>query len=141
MFVSTYRTFKFAWQSFFRNIWLSIATVIILVLTLFSITIVAGVNVIAEKAIESVQDKIDVSVYFKSNVEEKEILNVRYRLEELSQVKLVTYVSKEEALEKFKAKHSDNPVILESLDQLEENPLSATLIVKLIQLMIIRLSC
>lgn len=130
MFVFTFRTIKFAFQSFFRNFWLSVVTIIILVLTIFSVTTVAGINYIAEKAIESVKDKIDVSVYFKPEVESGEVINVRYRLEELSTVKEVTYVSREEALDKFKEKHKDDPVILESIDQLEENPLSATLIIK-----------
>lgn len=130
MLVFFYRTIKFAMQGFFRNIWLSVVTIIILVLTLFTITMVAGINVIAEKAIVSIQDKVDVSVYFKSNIEEKEIHNVRYRLEELSQVESVGYVSQEEALAKFKARHSDDEIILESIEQLETNPLGATLIIK-----------
>jgi len=130
MLVFIYRTVKFSVQGFFRNIWLSIVTIVILVLTLFSITMVAGINVIADKAIESIQDKVDVSVYFKPDVSEKEILNVRYRLEELSQVKLVTYVSKEEALLRFKERHSDDKVIIESIEQLETNPLGATLVIK-----------
>jgi len=107
-----------------------VVTIIILVLTIFSVTTVAGINYIAEKAIESVKDKVDVSVYFKPEVESKEVINVRYRLEELSTVKEVTYVSREEALDKFRERHQDDPVILESIDQLEENPLSATLVIK-----------
>lgn len=130
MFVFIYRSIKFAFQSFFRNFWLSVVTIIILVLTIFSVTTVAGINYVAEKAIDSVKDKVDVSVYFKPEVESKEVINVRYRLEELSTVKEVTYVSREEALDKFRERHQDDSVILESIDQLEENPLSATLVIK-----------
>lgn len=130
MLLFLYRTIKFALQGFFRNIWLSIVTIIILVLTLFTITVVAGINVIAEKTIKSVQDKVDVSVYFKPDAQEQDVFAVRDKLGALSQVKQVTYVSKEEALAKFKAEHGDDPIILESIEQLEENPLSATLIVK-----------
>lgn len=130
MLVFFYRTIKFAFQGFVRNIWLSVVTVIILVLTLFSITLVAGVNVIAKRTIESVQDRVDVSVYFKPAIEEKGVLSVRYRLEGLPRVQSVSYVSPEEALAKFKAEHQDDPVILESLEQLEENPLGATLVIK-----------
>jgi cell division transport system permease protein len=130
MFVFIYRSIKFAFQSFFRNFWLSVVTIVILVLTIFSVTTVAGINYIAEKAIESVKDKVDVSVYFKPEVESSEVINVRYRLEELSAVKEVIYVSREEALDRFRERHQDDPVILESIDQLEENPLSATLVIK-----------
>ncbi|MFH0804875.1 MAG: permease-like cell division protein FtsX [Patescibacteria group bacterium] len=130
MLVFLYRTFKFAFQGFLRNIWLSIVTIVILVLTLFSVTTVSGVNFIAEQAIASVREKVDVSVYFKPAVTEDQVLNVRYRLEQLAQVKAVTYVSKEEALQKFKAKHQNEQSIIDSVNQLETNPLPATLIVK-----------
>lgn len=130
MFVFIYRTLKFAFKGFIRNIWLSIVTIIILILTLFSITMVAGINFVAEQAINSIKDKVDVSVYFKPDVTEDKIVNIRHRLEELSSVKLVDYVSKEDALLRFKDKHKDDPIILESINQLGENPLSATLIIQ-----------
>jgi len=130
MFVFFYRTLKFALQGFFRNFWLSVVTVIILVLTLFSITLVAGVNVIAERAIESVKEKVDVSVYLKSDVSEEDVLNVQYRLEELSQVETVSYVSEDEALATFKERHANDPIILDSIELLDDNPLGATLVIK-----------
>lgn len=130
MFVFLYRTIKFAGQGFFRNIWLSIVTVIILVLTLFSVTLVAGINVVADQAVTSVQEKVDVSVYLNPQAEESDVINLRDRLENLSQVKEVGYVTKEEALEKFKERHKDDPLIMESIEQLDDNPLGATLIIK-----------
>ncbi len=130
MLVFLLRTIKFALQGFFRNFWLSIVTIIILVLTIFSISVVAGLNVVASKAIASVEDKVDVSVYFKSTVSESEILNARYRLESLSEVESVNYISRNEALDNFKKQHANDPLILESLEQLETNPLGATLVVK-----------
>lgn len=130
MFVFLARSIKFAFQGFIRNFWLSLVTIIILVLMLFSVTMVAGVNFVADKAIDSIKDKVDVSVYFKPNVEEEDIFNIQNRLESLSEVKEVTYISEDQALEKFKKNHQDEPIILESLDELDENPLSATLIVK-----------
>ncbi len=130
MFVFLYRSIKFAFQGFFRNFWLSLVTVIILVLTLFSVTMVAGINFVADKTIESIKEKVDVSIYFKSEVTEDDIIVVRNRLENMSAVKEVQYVSKEMALQDFKERHKDDALILESIDLLEKNPLSATLIIK-----------
>ncbi|MFH1207830.1 MAG: permease-like cell division protein FtsX [Patescibacteria group bacterium] len=124
------RTIKFALQGFFRNIWLSIVTIVILVLTLLSVTTAAGINVLADQAIASVQDKVDVSVYFKPDVQGKDVLNVQNRLESMGQVKDVVYTSAEQALENFKTKHVDDPIILDSISQLDKNPLGATLVVK-----------
>ncbi len=130
MFVFFARSIKFAFQGFIRNFWLSLVTIIILVLMLFSVTMVAGINFVAEKAIDSVKDKVDVSVYFKPDVNEEDIVNIQYRLESLSEVKDVVYISEEEALNNFKENHKNDQVIIDSLDELDENPLSATLIVK-----------
>ncbi len=130
MFVFFYRAIKFSLQSFFRNIWLSVVTIIILVLTLFSVTLVAGINVAAERAIDAVKEKIDVSIYFHSDVSEEDVLDTQERLEEMPRVKNISYTSKDEALRQFKINHADEPLILESIEELDENPLGATLTIK-----------
>jgi len=130
MLVSFYRTIKFAFQSFWRNIWLSIVTIIILVLTLFSISIVGTINMVANAAIESVKEKVDVSAYFKNGVSETDILNTQANLESLSTVESIRYISSAEALAVFKEEHRDDPVVMESLEELAENPLPATLVIK-----------
>lgn len=128
--LTTFRTFKFAWQNFCRNIWLSIATIVILVLTLFSISLVISVNLVGDRAIQSVKDKIDAAVYFYSTVEESKVLTIRADLLKLDEVKDVRYISKDEALADFKERNKDNPVIQETLQTLTENPLGPTLVIK-----------
>jgi len=130
MFVSIFRVLKFAFQDFWRNIWLSIITITIIVLTLFTINFLIGFNVITDKAIKSVEDKIDVSVYFNSDVGETEAHSVESYLLSLPQVKDVLYISKEEALQSFKERHKNDPKIVESLKELDSNPLGTTLIIK-----------
>jgi cell division protein FtsX len=79
-------------------------------------------NFLANTAIESVQEKIDVSVYFHPEVAEESVQNVRSYLVSLSQVKDVRYISQEEAIENFRENHGDNESIIISLEELEENP-------------------
>lgn len=125
-----YRALKFAFQSFYRNFWLSAATILILVLTLFSVSLLGTINLIGDRAIQSVKDKVDLSVYFYPDVAEKEVQAVQVQLKSLSSVKSVEYIPEEQALEEFKEKHKDDPVIQETLDILEENPLGATLVIQ-----------
>jgi len=87
-------------------------------------------NVFADSAVEEVKDKVDISVYFKSNVSEDNILNIKKTIEEFSEVKEVEYVSRDDALEKFKEKHKDDKVISQTLEELDSNPLLASLNVK-----------
>ncbi len=128
--ISFLRALKFAFQSFYRNVWLSIATILILVLTLFSVSLVGTVNFIGDRAIKSVKDKVDLSVYFYPDVGEKEIQAIQAKLQTLPSVKEIDYIPKDEALEQFKERHKDDPVIQETLEILEDNPLGATLIIQ-----------
>jgi len=128
--VTLSRIIKFAWQGFLRNGWLSVSTIGIMILALLVFESLILFNVIAGGAIKSVQEKVDISVYFKSNVSEDSVLNIKRSLEGLSEVKAVEYVSREEALEEFKARHADDETIVQTLEELDENPLLASLNIK-----------
>lgn len=127
---SIYRVFLFASQSFWRNIWLSIVTITIIVLTFISLNFLILVNVISNAAIEIIKDKVDVSLYFKTDITEPQVLEVQDYLSSLTQVKEIKYVSQKEALEKFRQKHLSDQIIIESLAELNNNPIGATLRVK-----------
>ncbi len=124
------RIIKWAFKNFKRNGWLSTATVSIMVLTLLVITLLLMVNIVANAVLENLEKKIDISVYFKLETPEEEILNVKSQLEELEEVESVVYVSQDEALIKFKERHKDNPILLQSLEELDINPLEASLNIK-----------
>ena len=130
MLFSSGRVLKFAWQDFFRNFWLSFVTLTILILAFFTVNLLIIFNLITQSAIKSIEDKIDINVYFKTDIEEDQVQNVQRYMESLNGVKDVEYVSKEDALASFKAKHEDNPKIIESLNEISENPLGASLIIK-----------
>ncbi|MBU2575775.1 ABC transporter permease [Patescibacteria group bacterium] len=127
--LSLSRIIKFSIQNFFRNIWLSIVTITIIVLTLFSVTSLIFVNAIMDESIKIVESKVDVSVYFKPTATSEQILAVQSHLETLVYVREVKYVSKSEALAKLREQYKDSPLILESLKELDNNPLGDTLIV------------
>lgn len=130
MFVSLFRIIKYGIQSFLRNSWLSVSTISIMILTLFVFEGLVLFNVIGKQALRSIQEKVDISVYFKSNVPEDSILNVKRSLESLDEVKAVEYVSREKALADFKERHKNEETIVQTLDELNDNPLLASLNVK-----------
>lgn len=124
------RTIKLGLNNFRRNFWLSLVTIVILLLTLFSITILATLNIVGKEAISIVKDKVDMDVYFKVGVKEENVLETKSFLEKNSKVDEITYTSPAQALENFKEKFKDNPTILQSLGEFTENPLPASLTVK-----------
>jgi len=84
----------------------------------------------AQSNVEEIQEKIDISIYFKVNTPEDEILRVKRELEGVEEVKEVEYVSRARALEIFQERHADDETITQAIEELEENPLSASLNIK-----------
>ena len=127
------RVLKFGAENFWRNIWLSVATTLIMVVTLFIITTIVILNLLANVAVDQVQKKVDLTVYFKTTAQEDRILEVRSQVQNLNNVETVRFVSKDDALAQFKKAHQDDELILKSLEELDENPLEASLVVKAIR--------
>lgn len=131
MFIHAFtRGIIFGLQSFWRNIWLSVATVFIVFLALMSVNFLIMVNVITDSAVGAVKDRIDVSVYFKPEVKESKIAEIKTKLEGSSQVKQVTYKSPEDNLASFAERHKTDEKIQETLKELSGNPMGATLVIK-----------
>ena len=107
------RVLRYGWTNFWRNIWISSATLVIMVLAL---SVVAGLfmgNAVTDSFVSALESKVDVSVYFKPEVSEPEILRAQKALEGLSDVREVRYVSRDRALELFRERHKDNATLLE----------------------------
>lgn len=130
MFLSIARVGRLAIQQFHRNLWLSIATIILLMLSLLTVNLVVSLGAVAQAATAAVEDKIDVSVYFKPTVGNEQAEGIRAKLLALPEVKEVSYVPKEGAFARFKERHKNDPVISESLQELGDNPFGATLAIK-----------
>lgn len=129
MFVALIRIFKFALQDFLRNWWLSLITVTVIIVTIFSVNLFLAWTVVTGTVLSSLKEKVDVSLYMKPTVKEVQVAEVRTYILGFPEVREVTYVSRDDALLKFKKTHENDDVILESLDELAANPLGATLII------------
>jgi len=124
------RVIKFSLQDIFRNVWLSLVTLTILILALFTVNLLLIVRAIGSASIDAVKQKIDVSLYLKPEADESRILALKAKLSNLTQVAEVSYISKQNAIDSFKIKHKNDPEILQALVELGKNPLSPTLIIK-----------
>lgn len=114
-------------KGFFRNILLASAMVLILVVTLSTVTALLLFRVTTEGIVQELESKVDVSVYFRLETPEEEILKIREELAQFPEVMDVEYVSQGEALTLFKDRHRDNIVLQKSLEELGSNPLEASL--------------
>jgi cell division transport system permease protein len=121
------RILKYGFQSFWRNGWLSTATVLIMVLALITFQGLLLFDVVTTAAITSIRDKIDIAVYFQRTAAEDDILKMKKDVEQLPTIKSVDYISSADALAAFKEKHKNNPTISQALAELPVNPISASI--------------
>ncbi len=117
-------------QGFLRNAWISIPALSVMALVLFVFLSLMIFNVLTNSAIDILKDKIDISVYFKNEVAEDDILKLQRSLESLAEVKEVEFISRAEALKLFQERHKEDETISQALEVLAENPLSASLNIK-----------
>jgi len=121
------RIFKSGWLSFSRDGGLAAATCLIMLIPILLITSLFLLKDVGQFLISTIQEKADISVYFKEGAPEEDILKVKEEVSEIPEVKSVKYVSKEEALESFVQRHKDDPVLMESLEEVGGNPFLAAL--------------
>jgi cell division transport system permease protein len=130
MFLTIGRTIKGGWNNFFRNGYLSIAAVSVMLLCLFTMSSLYLIVLTADSVLAGMQGNVNVSVYFKASVSEESILKAKKDLENYSEIKTVDYITKEKALEIFKKNSASKPVILQSLEEIGENPLLSYLVIQ-----------
>jgi len=130
MFTSLKRIIKSSWKSMFRDGSLVAANIFILVMAISAIASLLVFQDASRFLIDSIQGKVDISVYFKFETPEEDILRVKDAVSEVPEVKGVDYVSRDKALNEFTEKHKDNPVLMESLAEVGNNPFLASLNIK-----------
>ena len=122
-----FRILRNAFRNFQRNIWLSIATVMIMTLTLLTISTLYFINILGSEVLRTIEQKVDVSVVFKEDVSDDQLKLLTDDISSRVDVDSVRIVSSEEALTLFRQRHADDPFIEESLRELEDNPLPASM--------------
>ncbi len=127
--LSLYRILRNGFQNFFRHGLLTFATVSIMALTLFSISVIVLINVITNEAIVTVQKKIDINVQLNSTLNQNEIDVFISKLKDNVIIDKVTYKSKKEALDDFKSRFKEKADIITFLERLCQNPLYASVTV------------
>lgn len=127
MFTTLNRIIKSGLVNFWRNGWLSTATVLIMTIALVTWTSIFLSNVVLTSVLNVLAEKVDVSVYFNLDTKESDILTLKSKLESLNEVASVEYVSTDQALEIFKNRHASDDILLKSIQELSANPLEASL--------------
>lgn len=125
--LSSKRIIRTGFLSFWRNSFVSLSSILVMTVTLFTIGSLIFMSVILESVLTDLKSKVDVNVYFIASAPENEIVKVKSSLEKMSEVAKVEYVSRDQAIADFKEKHKDDYLTLQALEELADNPLGARL--------------
>jgi len=117
------RILKFAFQDFNRNKGISIATIFVLVVTMGLVSGIFFFEGMMSYLTSEIQNKIDITAYFKEDTSEEDILAVKEAvLSSSPDIKNIEYVSKDQALLNFNEKHGSDAVLAKALEQVGDNP-------------------
>jgi cell division transport system permease protein len=130
VFTSTRRIIKAGFINFWRNALVSLSAIFVMVVALFVVGSTILSSVFLEGALQGVKEKVDVNIYFNADAPENGIFLIKRDLEALPEVASVQYVSRDEAIQNFKDRHTNDYLMTQALDELVENPLGAILNVK-----------
>lgn len=101
--------------------------------TLFLIGSIILVNALMSFSLAQISERVDINIYFYPEVQETTVLAVRDDLVLLPEIAAVEYISEEEAIAEFRERHADDYLTLQALDELDENPLGASLNVRALE--------
>lgn len=124
-FITFKRVIKLGLINFYRNGWVSIATSLVMSLTLIIISAFVIFNIVINVTAKNLENKINISVYFYDSTSDDQINIVKKQLTNYPNVIEVTYISKEKAFEIWQSRQMDDRI--KSLVTADNNPLPRSL--------------
>lgn len=128
--VTLKRVVRAGFLSFWRNGFVSLASILVMTVTLFVVGTTIFAGVILNTTLSQLRDKADINVYFTTTALPDQITELEQSVQALPQVQSVQYISAEDALAQFRTRHQNDQLTLQALSELGQNPLGAMLNIK-----------
>ncbi|WP_456083871.1 permease-like cell division protein FtsX [Megamonas funiformis] len=112
---------KEVYTSFKRNIWMTLASIFTVVLSLFILGFFSIVILNLNKMADTLESQVQISVYLKDDLSQEEIDKTKETLSKIEGLQDIKFTTREEAMENFKERLGDQQFLLDALD--DTNPL------------------
>jgi cell division transport system permease protein len=103
LFTKLGRILKWSFTSFWRNRLLSIASILVMIITLLTISVFGILNIAIDRSIETISQKMDFIAYVKESTTETQVKPIIKGAEDIESVTSVIYIDKKKALEKWQS--------------------------------------
>lgn len=113
---STSRIFKYGAIGFARNVWLSIASTLVMTITLVILFVTVIASAILSSTADTMREKIDITIYFKPGTTITALGEMASVMSGDSNVKSVEVSTSEEEYDKFLADNADDEALMSALD-------------------------
>jgi cell division transport system permease protein len=124
------RVVKAGFINFWRNGFVSLASILVMTITLMVIGSIIFTSAILTSSLQQIKNKVDINVYFVTTAKEADVIAIRDAVQSLPEVSSISYVSRDQALADFRNRHQNDQLTLQALDELKDNPLGAALNIK-----------
>lgn len=112
---------KEVYTSFKRNIWMTLASIFTVILSLFILGFFSIVILNLNKMADTLESQVQISVYLKDDLSQEEIDETKETLSKIEGLQDIKFTTREEAMENFKERLGDQQFLLDALD--DTNPL------------------
>ncbi len=119
-----------AFKSIYRNGWMSLASIGVVVITLFLLGSFMLLNHNLNFLSEDIKSQIEVIAFVDESVTRSELNDLRVEIINMSEAQEVKYVSQEEAFKRLKDQLGEQGYLLEGYEDGENNPLRSSFEVK-----------
>jgi cell division transport system permease protein len=130
LWVNIKRVGRYGLVGFIRNGFVSLAAILIMTITLFVVAALLMSSAALTSVLTSLTNEVDVTVYFTPEATQDQITQIQQQLAALPEVATTTYISHDQALADFQARHAGDQLIMQALQELGQNPLGAALEVR-----------
>lgn len=129
--LSFLRVIRYGVDNFIRNSWLSIAATAVMTITLLIVFIVFATHFILVDTVSELSNKVDMSIYLKTDTTDKIGNELTTELKRLSSVRSVTYISADAARAQIAQDNSNDPAVLAAINEATNmNPATLRVVVK-----------
>jgi len=111
------RILKYGTKGFARNIWLSAAATVVMILTLVILFVTVVASVILTNTADMMREKIDITIYLKPNTSKQVLDGLEETIKTDSNIKSVVVSTSEQEYDKFLEENADSEDIINVLDE------------------------